>query len=329
MFNWLIKAVRTRGQGWARRRQGTDTAPVRLGRRRIYILPTGFGLIYGALVFAMLLGSMNYNNSLGFALTFLLTGLGLVAMHHCHRNLSGLTISAVHADEVFAGETLHLQVGLENPNAIRRFAIELDCSLPAVAGTGATRPALLHGVAAASRALATVQIPTQHRGWLRPDRLTVSTRFPFGLFRAWSWLHLPIDALVFPRPAGEQSPPFDMHAPAGAVQSRQRGTEDFRGFRDYVPGDSPRHVAWKALARGAPLMVKDYSGAASAPVMLDFTAVTVSATESRLSQLCRWVLDAERDGRPFGLRLPQLRIAARSGAAQRRRCLEALALFNG
>src|SRR5688500_9408558 len=105
----LSNAIAGRGHRWARRRQGIDTPPVAFGRRRVYILPTRFGVIYAAIVFTMLLGSMNYNNSLGFALTFLLTGLGLVAMHHCHRNLAGLVVSGVHGGETFAGEALRLQ----------------------------------------------------------------------------------------------------------------------------------------------------------------------------------------------------------------------------
>ncbi len=325
MIGTLKAAMAARARRWARRRQGADRAPVRLDSRRVYILPTSFGAIYAAIVFAMLLGSMNYNNSLGFALTFVLTGLGLVAMYHCHRNLAGLIVSGVHAGEAFAGETLKLQVGLENPSALRRYELRVACVV--ARDRDEDTPTLIHRIGPAARALATIEVATRRRGVLRPERLTLSTRFPFGLFRAWSWVYLPVEAVVYPQPAGEQAPPPDTSSSLGAIESRQRGVEDFRGFRSYVPGDSMRHIAWKALARGAPLMVKEYAGAAQAPVVLDFDAITQPGTEARLSQLCRWVVDADRSARVFGLRLPGRYIMAHSGAAHRRRCLEALALF--
>jgi uncharacterized protein (DUF58 family) len=314
----LRAAVADRVQRWARRRQGTDHAPLALERRRIYILPTKFGIAYGVMTFVMLLGSMNYNNSLGFALTFLLVGLGLVAMHHCHRNLAGLVIANVQAGEAFAGGSVKLAVGCENPSAVARCGLRFEC-LDAVAE-------LTH-VAPAAPALATLELPTERRGVLHIDRISVSTGFPLGLFRAWSWIHLPIEAVVYPKAAGNQSPPPSLETDRGTLGLMHRGDEDFRGFRSYHPGDSPRHIAWKALARGAPLLVKDHAGATRAPLIFDLDQVQGRDLESRLSQLCRWIVTAELQLNPFGLALPGERIAPQSGARHRRRCLKALALF--
>ncbi len=80
-------AIRDWTRRWIRRRQGPDPAAVNLHRGRIYILPTGLGVAFGVMLFAMLLGSLNYANNLGLALTFLLAALALVAMHACPRNL--------------------------------------------------------------------------------------------------------------------------------------------------------------------------------------------------------------------------------------------------
>src|SRR4051812_9944336 len=90
---------------WARKRQGPDPDPVILHRKRIYILPTGSGILYGLMVFVMMLGAMNYGNNLALGLTFLLGALGVVAMHHCHRMLAGLKIASAATDPVFAGQT--------------------------------------------------------------------------------------------------------------------------------------------------------------------------------------------------------------------------------
>ncbi|HZF25117.1 MAG TPA: DUF58 domain-containing protein [Steroidobacteraceae bacterium] len=310
--------ISRRVQRWARRRQGPDHAPFPLERRRIYILPTRFGIAYAFTVFAMLLGSMNYNNSLGFALTFLLVALGLVAMHHCHRNLAGLVIANVQAGEAFAGGSLKLAVGCENPSAVARLGLRFEC-LDAVLD--------LPRVAPAAPALATLELAAETRGVLRIDRISVSTGFPLGLFRAWSWIYLPVTAVVYPRPSGSQVPPPSVESDRGALGLLRRGDEDFRGFRSYHPGDSPRHIAWKALARGAPLLVKDHAGATRAPLLFELDQVRARDLESRLSQLCRWIVTADSQLNPFGLLLPGVRIAPQSGAAHRRRCLTALALF--
>jgi uncharacterized protein (DUF58 family) len=311
-------ALAERARHWARRRQGADALPFALDRRRIYILPTPFGFLYALTVFAMLLGAMNYNNSLGLALAFLLTAVGLVAMHHCHRNLQGIVISGVQAGEAFAGERLALTIGCENPTAIARYGLWFECDAEC---------ARLEVLPASGRGLATVQLPTRTRGWLRPERLQINTRFPFGLFRAWSWFYLPVEAVVYPRAQGLQRPPRSVGPDHAGLEAQRRGEDDFRGFRSYHPGDSPKHIAWKALARGAPLLVKEHAGASGAPLLFELEQVQARDLEARLSQIARWILDAEHQARAFGLSLPGNRLAPASGAAQRRRCLTALALF--
>ena len=113
-------------RAWAKRRQGIDPPDIELQSRRIYILPTRSGLIFGAIVFVMLLGAMNYNNNLGFALTFLLAGVGIVSMHHCHHNLAGLRLLALGAQPVFAGEPLRFRFNLENDSGQARWQLRLS-----------------------------------------------------------------------------------------------------------------------------------------------------------------------------------------------------------
>jgi uncharacterized protein (DUF58 family) len=312
-------AIAARARLWARRRQGADTVPLALDKRRVYILPTAFGFLYALFVFVMLLAAMNYNNSLGLALTFLLVGIGLAAMHLCHRNLNGLVITGVQAGETFAGQPLVLTIGCENTTGIARLALLFDCD-------GARGGVDL--LESRERGLVTLQLPTSGRGLLRPSRVSISTRFPFGLFRAWSWLHLPLEAVVYPRVAGDQQPPATRGPDHAGLDLQQRGDEDFRGFRSYHPGDSPRHIAWKALARGAPLLVKDHAGASGTPVVFELDQVADRDLERRLSQLARWILDADQRARTFGLKLPGHGIAPATGPLQRRRCLTALALFD-
>jgi len=141
---------------WARRRQGEDAHSVALARRRIYILPTRFGVVFGVMVFAMLLGSINYGASLGFALTFLLAGLGLVVMHHCHNNLLGTQIKFLGAAPVFAGDRAEFRLAVSNVSTAPRYEIEL------VQGGHHAGPI---DVAPGATAIVRIGIDTQRRGW--------------------------------------------------------------------------------------------------------------------------------------------------------------------
>ena len=110
---------------WARKRQGMDGPVTQLQPRRIYILPTGVGLVFALMTFAMLLGSMNYNNNLSFVLTFMLIGVGFVAMHQCQRNLVGLELSFAGVEPVFAGQSAQFRIAVANRSKSPRHRIRL------------------------------------------------------------------------------------------------------------------------------------------------------------------------------------------------------------
>ena len=177
----------------------------------------------------------------------------------------------------------------------------------------------------------TLQLPltSQRRGWLQIDRLTISTRYPFGLFRGWTVLHLPIRCLVYPRPSERSNTPPPTQFDSRHTQDMHRGDEEFAGLRSFHPGDSPRRIAWKAYAREQGLMVKQYAGTSISTCMFDWDALAGLDTELRLSRLCRWVLDSHQQGIAYGLKLPGFNAAPALREAHRSRCLQALALFQG
>jgi uncharacterized protein (DUF58 family) len=132
--------------------------------------------------------------------------------------------------------------------------------------------------------------------------------------------------LVYPKPAGTRVPPAGPSGRESGDARHETGRDELRDLRPFRDGDSPRQVAWKAYARGMPLLVKEYSGATAEAVLFDFAALDDLDVEARLSQLCQWVLDAEARGSRYALQLPERRIDADRGSIQLARCLEALAL---
>jgi len=312
-------AQRPRLRAWFYGYATPERGTVVLGHRRVYILPTRLGWLYGLTLGILLVGSINYALQLGFALTFLLAGMGLAGMVHTVRNLARLAVSTGRAEPVFAGESAQFRLFLDN---------RADFDRPAVLvrhpGSGAQ---VVLDIAATAVGEAVLAIPATHRGWLALGRVMLETRYPLGLFRAWSYVEPEYRCLVYPRP--EYSPlPAPTSAPdAGASRAAALGSDDFSGLRAYQLQDSPRHVAWKAVARSEDMLTKQFSGAANAEVWLDHGRLPSGLdTEQRLSRLAGWVLAAEQAGVRYGLRLPGRELPPGHGAIHRSACLEALAL---
>lgn len=317
MSTWRQAAI-TRLRAWAVRRHGKDALPVTIDRRRIYILPTRFGLMLAALIIAMLIAGLNYNSNLGLAFAFLMTSLALVAMHHCHRNLLGLGIDVNVEADAFAGEDAVFEFTLRNPSAVDRRDIEIRLAADAEA---------VKSVGANSDERVTVSAAVARRGVRRFSQFELRTRYPFGWFRAWTYVQGSLSAFVAPQPRGDRRPAAAA-LEGGVPRSEAQGDEDFAGLRSYTPGVPLKHMAWKVLARGGDAAVRGYTGLAAQPEWLEWSALEGFDTEARLSQLCRWVLANEAGfPRPYGLRIPGVEISPGRSAAHRARCLRALAQY--
>jgi len=313
----MIAALRRRVQAWMRPRQA-EQLPVRLDRRRIYILPTATGLFFGLLLATMGLGALNFNNNPALLLALLLAGAAQASLIGAHLQLSGLTIGAVAADPVPAGAPLLLKISLAAGDQRLRRGLRIAY------GDASTHVGFDSQGTAAELAL-----PTERRGWLPLPRLQLSTVQPLGLARAWAYVWPLQSALVYPAPE-TQAPPLP--APAGEQGRAQvtRAGDDLHHLRAYRAGDAPKSVAWKASARRNSLLVREYEQHRSDQFILDWALTAGLAYEQRIRRLARWIDDAEREGRRYALQVPgQPQIAMGLGAVHRHRCLRALALLPG
>lgn len=313
--NALRKPFEQRLSRWIKKRQGKDSAPFTLRSKRLYILPTRVGITLAFVCFAMLLGAMNYNNSMGFALTFMVAATGLISMHRCHQNLAGITVVRVHSTSVFAGETAQLDLTLHNPSASPRFDV--------VGKLNRHTSASIDIPPDTSRAVR-LNMPTQTRGVLRIERIGLQTTFPLMLLHTWAWLYMDCEILVWPKPA-DNAPPLPSTASNEAGENGTGGDDEFAGLREYQPGDSPRKIAWKAYARSDTMMSRHFSGSNASRAWIDDAALSNVDTETALGIMARWVLDAASSGDDYGLRVGGSEIAPGRGSAHRNRCLDALA----
>jgi len=182
-------------------------------------------------------------------------------------------------------------------------------------------------LAPGQQAVVAVRATAAQRGRLRLDGFRLESRYPFGLFRAWTYLHMPLSCIVYPRIGQRLREPPPYETDVGSAQDSLRGEEDFAGLRSFHAGDAPSRIAWKAYARGQGLLVKQYGGTSVTTHWFDFSALEGLETEARLELLCRWVVDAHAAGRAYGLKLPATRLAPNLGARHRHACLAELALF--
>jgi uncharacterized protein (DUF58 family) len=314
----LRARFKRRMREWAKSRQGPDARRITIAQRRLYILPTAQGFLFGLTLLVMLLGSMNYANSMGFMLTFLLFSLVVLSMHAAHANLLGLELVAASVEPVFAGETARFHLTVHNPGRRPRVAVTLSAE--------EDERTVTSDIPAAGQNLAPVPLATQRRGWQAMGRLAVESSYPFGLFRPWSWVYMDWKVLVYPTPA-EQAPPLpDPLGGQGLGKPNQQGEDDFGGLRQYQRGDSPRRIAWKASSRHDELLTKRFSGTGEQTRWFTWDDLAGLDDETRLSVLCRWVLMAHAAGMAYGMKLPGTVFPPGSGEEQRQRCLQALAL---
>lgn len=291
-----------------------EAGPITLTSRRLYILPTRIGLVYGVLILGLLLASVNYGVSLGYLFTFLLAGLGVVGMFHTERCLHGLVLRPLAVDPVYAGERARFRIKLASDRPRAGLTLEH-------AGQASTPLDLARDAAG----ILSLDLAQPVRGWHRPDRLTLASTWPLGLFRCWTVFKPDWGVLVYPRPAIDAMP-FPEPAGHGRTLARHpAGEDEFSVLREYRPGDSPRRIAWKSVARGLAPQTKQFAGAGGDEIVLRWPDCPEADTEARLSRLTRWALDAERSGCVWGLGLPGYRLAPGRGEHHLHEALAALA----
>jgi len=307
-------------QNFSDKRQPEFSHQITVNRHQLYILPTRHGVAYFIVLLLILFGSINYEISLGFMLTFLLGSLGLLGMIYTHQNLNRLNVKIGRAEPVFASQNILF------PLHISQASSTSHPNLKFLSETGQTITAHL-----VNKPTTECKLPftTTHRGYISPGRIKIYTEYPLGLFHAWSWLKLDSRCLVYPAPALQHHPLiFTDESNTGQASSELQGVDDFFGIRQYHPGDLPNHMAWKAIAKTGELQTKLFNTDAAKRVSINWNQTKETLDlEHRLSILCRMILDASEKNIIYGLEIPGVSITPSAGLQHKHRCLKALALF--
>ncbi len=313
----LRENIKARYNRWLKKRL-PPARTITLEQRRLFIFPSRPGFLFMLTLLLMLLTAINYQNNLAYALTFWLSMLFIVAVHFTHGNLMKLTIAAVSAESVFPGQQAEFKLRLScRSKKAGHYSVRLvwpgSETLVDIPAGGSVDVSLFQSVGG--------------RGWFHPPRITIESTYPLGLLRCWSYAELDFQALVWPKPIAAPTPPLSRDRDGAVGFSDATGVEDLAGFRDYREGDSPRHVDWRAWARGQELQTREFSAPAREDHWLEWEAFPDAGVEQRLSFLCWLALQYDARGDEYGLRLPGQELPLGAGDRQRELVLRALALY--
>lgn len=314
-WTWVQSVAEKRLPALTRLRQ-PEAMPIVLHRRRLYTLPTRFGLFFCFLLLVMALGALNFNNNPALILVFLLASIAHTALLFGYFDMRGLSIHSVQHQSVFAGEAMPVHLHISSKQAKARQGLQLSAGDAHAAldlddnGHGQT----------------TLRLPTQQRGWQPIGRIKIQQQRPLGMFSIWSWIHPQHQGLVYPKP--EINPPaLPMHQHDGETTPKRGHGLDVHGLRTFRMGDARRNIAWKRSAQAGTLIVREYEQPQGTDVMLDWSDVAHLPREQAISRLTAWVVEAEQAQMHYGLRLPNMEVSQGQGATHRHHCLQTLAIL--
>jgi len=315
----LPAPVRRYFDNWFDSHNPPSADAILLHNRRLYILPTRFGYLFAIMLLFLFFAAINYQNSMAFVLTFMLTSLGIISLWYTHKNLLGITVRLQIPRPVFCGESCELKFAVSHANNSKRYAIGIQYAEQV--------PAYVK-LEAEGTSEAKLKIPTAHRGQFIPMGITVFTRYPTGLFHAWGWLKFDLPILIYPKPATRAQLQQSMvEQYDGQTSTSTIEGEDFAGLREHREGESLHHISWKAYAQGRGLLTKTFQGQARPSLWIDWNMVNEGSLEDKLSLMTALVLAAENEEQKYGLRLPGTLIEQGYGSAHKHACLQALAVF--
>ena len=315
----MPKPFRRRIDDWFARHNPPSPGSILLHNRRLYILPTRFGYLFATMLLVLFLAAINYQNSMAFVLTFMLTALSIVSLWYTHKNLLGLEITLQAPKPVFRGEDSEFIFSLYHANNSTRYAIGLQYAREI--------PVYL-SLKPGSRVEAKLKVPTTKRGRFKPRGLYIFTRYPTGLFHAWGWLKFDTSVLIYPKPSdGAILQETLVEQYQGKTATSTIEGDDFAGLREHREGESLRHISWKAYAQGKGLLTKTFQGHAKPSLWIDWGQIPRGSLEDKLSYMTALVLAAENENLKYGVKLPGETIEQNTGTAHKQACLSSIAMF--
>ena len=287
--------------------------------KKVYILPTGYGLMYGAGILASLIGGVVYSNNLAFMLCFFLMALFLIGMVQTHNNLKKIHIEKF-AVFLSPSEGIgHGVIWLKNEGSEKCNQIRLQCK-----DNDDSFDVGIDTIFSKSLCPQYFDFKTGKWGKKKVRKIKLSTRYPFGFFYVWRNFRLPTEYFIYPKPGGSLGFPFDNQR---GMDERSRGNkegDDFSEHRRHETGESHKHIDWKAYARGRSLLTKKFNEGGRHTCVIDYDQ-TMGDEDQRMRQLSQWVHQCEDKRMVYSVKLKTKEMPPGYGDIHKSTCLKLLA----
>jgi uncharacterized protein (DUF58 family) len=235
---------------------------------------TAGGVIFISIYTVVAFAAWNTGNNLLFLVFSVMTSTLFVALSAARASLRDLVVSARFPDHIFAGDPAPVIVTINNTKRVLpSFSIVVEARSRLETGEGKrTRRwrrrreqkrvlAYFMYVPHRARVEQRVEQMFDRRGRVLITGFEISTKFPFGFFRLRRRLRArDVEIVVYPKPEGAGDELHLLPVDAGHRDAQRRGAgHDLHSLRDYQPRDDVRHIDWKATARAARLIVREFS----------------------------------------------------------------------
>lgn len=282
------------------------------------------GALFAAGAVGIGLAAINTGSNLLYLLVGAMMGFIAVSGWLSEQVIWGVKVRALPPRAVTAGSPSRVAYEIRNRNRwTPTYAVELEPP----EGAGAFTPVVRPGHAVVVRTDRTFP----DRGVVPLEQVRVTTSFPFGLFIKERTVRVSGEVVVWPRRDRKVR-----EALAGAAGRRGRAAigggdagarGEFRGLREYRPGDDPRDVHWRSSARLGEPLVREYEQdtAPATWICLDLGGPPGHRAEAGVEIAATLADRAVRRGDRVGLATSDVEVRPGPGRRQLERILDILA----
>jgi uncharacterized protein (DUF58 family) len=283
------------------------------------------GIFFSAGALAVGFAAINTGNNLLYLLLGAMLGFIAISSWLSEQVIGGVRVTRKTPRGVTVGNPLRIHYHIQSrKKRIPGFSLEIgEEGLPGQAFI----PFLKAGRTAEARS----ENRFVKRGIFPLEAITVSTSFPFGLFRKSLSLTSGGELVIWPRTdrrVRTPSPGGGRNPSSGSVALGSAGPRgEYRGLRGYRPGDDPKDIHWRTTARLGTPVVREYeqNDAETLWVCLDARGEPGERAEAAVETAASMAARAFREGKRFGYAGPGVSVEAGQGPGQLERVLDALA----
>ncbi len=281
-------------------------------RGRVYIIPTFHGICLLLATPIIFILAIFYKNDTLYIYGFSLLTVFFLAMIQTHGNLRSVQAKIIPVADPFSNQQFIVSIVLQN--IVKRGASILKIRI--IAPTHArgmlarSDQKICNYLAALESQRFTLSMQAGLRGPVDPFRIVLSTRYPYGLFYAWKVFAAETQTYVIPEPQSFLPLPESFrNGQATGAQMQPKGSLEFLGVRPLQWGDSSRRILWRRFRPGQTPEVRILEDKSNSDKFIHWNQTSRwEDDETRLSQICAWILVCQKNSIQVQLCLPHFEL---------------------